>query len=182
MSREPEIGGVVHLKHPSGSSAKIARYVKKRAISVLKKATLFILSHSRLGATVLSLQTPRAGEILWLDPDWPQPTRGNRHGGIPVMFPNFGDVQDERIVGKGDQRDMRRWMKDTPHHGFAKDCVWDLVTTDDGDNNCDWPIIENETSHDHLSCVVLRLCPAYVPADLGGSWLRESGDWEILYR
>jgi D-hexose-6-phosphate mutarotase len=180
MSREPEIGGVVHLKHPSGSSAKIARYVKKRAISVLKKATLFILSHSRLGATVLSLQTPRAGEILWLDPDWPQPTRGsnNRRGGIPVMFPNFGNVQDERIVGKGDQRDMRRWMKDTPHHGFAKDCVWDLVTTDDGDNNCDWPIIENETSHDYLSCVVLRLCPAYVPADLGASWLRG----EILYR
>ncbi|KUL82844.1 hypothetical protein ZTR_09220 [Talaromyces verruculosus] len=119
MSREPEIGGVVHLKRPSGSSAKIAR----------------------LGATVLSLQTPRAGEILWLDPDWPQPASSskNRHGGIPVMFPTFENVQDERIVEKGDQQDVRRWMKDTPHHGFAKDCVWDLVTTDDGDNTATGP-------------------------------------------
>lgn len=70
------------------------------------------------------------------------------------MFPTFGNVQDQRIVGKGDdQQDMRRYMKDTPHHGFAKDCVWDLVTTDDNDNY-DWPIIENDenqTSHDHLS-------------------------------
>lgn len=102
------------------------------------------------------------------------------------MFPTFGNVQDERIMGNGDQHDMLRWMKDTPHHGFAKDCVWNLITINDNDNDkCDWPIIENGESqigHDHLSCVVLRLRPAQVPADLGGSWLRESGDWEILYR
>lgn len=100
------------------------------------------------------------------------------------MFPTFGNVHDRRIVGKGDQQDMRRYMESTPHHGFAKDCVWDLVTAVD-DNNCDWPIIENDeskTDHDHLSQILLRLCPVHVPADLGGSWLRESGDWEILYR
>lgn len=101
------------------------------------------------------------------------------------MFPTFGNVQDERIVGEGDQRDMLRWMKDTPHHGFAKDCVWELVTTDDNDNECDWPMLEDDKSnisHDHLSHIVLRLRSVQVPINLGGSWLRESGDWEILYR
>lgn len=96
-----------------------------------------------------------------------------------MTFPIFGNVQDERIMGKGDQQNMRRWMKDTPHHGFTKGCVWDLVTTDDIDNNCNWPIIdddETQITYGHLSHVVLRLCPVQVPVDLGGFWLRESGD------
>ncbi|KAL2843017.1 galactose mutarotase-like domain-containing protein [Aspergillus pseudodeflectus] len=157
MKRSHDVGDLIHLGHCSGSSATI----------------------SRLGVTVLSLQTPRAGEMLWLSPD-------GSHGGIPIIFPTFGNVDDGRIMRVGDQRDMLRHMKSVPHHGFAKDCVWDLVTTHEPRDHSNLPDIEDTGANScRGSCpsqALLRLSPLNVPVDLGGSWLRESGDWEILYR
>ncbi|KAL2830677.1 galactose mutarotase-like domain-containing protein [Aspergillus pseudoustus] len=157
MKRSHEVGDLIHLGHCSGSSATI----------------------SRLGATVLSLQTPRNGEMLWLGPDW-------SHGGIPIIFPTFGNADDRRIMGMGNQRDMLRHMESVPHHGFAKDCLWDLVTTHEPGDHFNWPGIEdiggNSCRGSCPSQALLRLTPLNVPVDSGGSWLRESGEWEILYR
>jgi hypothetical protein len=86
----------------------------------------------------------------------------------------------------GDQRDMLRHMKSVPHHGFAKDCVWDLVTRHEPRDPSNCPDIEDTGGNScRGSCpsqALLRLSPLNVPVDLGGSWLRESGEWEILYR
>jgi D-hexose-6-phosphate mutarotase len=76
---------------------------------------------------------------------------------------------------KGDQQDMLRYMESVPHHGFAKDCVWDLIKTDHTKNNYDWLNIEEDRTkscQDGPSQASLRLSPVNVPADLGSSWLR----------
>ncbi|KAJ5747322.1 uncharacterized protein N7511_009018 [Penicillium nucicola] len=165
MNRKEDARDTIYLEHPCGSSATI----------------------SRLGATVLSLKTASNNEVLWLDSDRSQAASdGNRlYGGIPVIFPTFGNVEDSRIMAIGDQQDMIRHMESVPHHGFAKDCVWDLITPDDTKSYYDLLNTEEQKAkiyQDGLPQALLRLSPLNVPADLGGSWLKESGDWDILYR
>ena len=86
-------------------------------------------------------------------------------------------------MGTGNQTGIIRHMNTLPHHGFARLCLWDVVGAAECDRDRDWPDFEiNSLKCNGTSQIFLRLTSHQVPANLGGSWLEESGDWELSYR